>query len=52
MDGKGRATDNICIERSWRSTKVEKIYLNAYQAISELTADVNDNLEMLLIIYT
>jgi len=23
MDGKGRATDNICIERFWRSIKYE-----------------------------
>ena len=28
MDGKGRATDNAFIERSWRSVKYEKIYLN------------------------
>ena len=28
MDGKGRATDNICIERFWRSAKCERIYLN------------------------
>ena len=28
MDGKDRATDNICIERFWRSAKVERIYLN------------------------
>jgi putative transposase len=27
MDGKGRATDNICIERFWRSAKCERIYL-------------------------
>jgi putative transposase len=45
MDGKGRATDNICIERFWRSAKVERIYLNAYQTISELTTDVNDYIE-------
>jgi putative transposase len=25
MDGKGRATDNICIERFWRSAKCERI---------------------------
>ena len=25
MDGKGRATDNICIERFWRSIKYEEI---------------------------
>ncbi len=30
MDGKGRATDNICIERFWRSIKYEEIYLNEY----------------------
>lgn len=28
MDGKGRALDNIYIERFWRSIKQEKIYLN------------------------
>jgi putative transposase len=30
MDGKGRATDNIFIERLWRSLKYEDIYLKAY----------------------
>ena len=28
MDGKGRALDNVYIERFWRSIKQEKIYLN------------------------
>ena len=28
MDGKGRAIDNVFIERLWRSVKYEKIYLN------------------------
>jgi len=28
MDGKGRALDNVYIERYWRSLKQEKIYLN------------------------
>ena len=45
MDGKGRATDNICIERFWRSAKVERVYLNAYQSIGELTTDVDDYIE-------
>jgi len=36
MDGKGRATDNICIERFWRSIKYEEVYLNEYQNIKEL----------------
>lgn len=30
MDGKGRATDNIFIERFWRSLKYEEVYLNEY----------------------
>ncbi len=42
MDGKGRATDNICIERFWRSAKVERIYLNQYNTIKELKEDVAD----------
>jgi putative transposase len=40
MDSKGRATDNICIERFWRSAKVEKIYLNEYDNVSILKDDV------------
>lgn len=42
MDGKGRATDNICIERFWRSAKVERIYLNEYNSIKELKDDIKD----------
>ena len=45
MDGKGRATDNICIERFWRSAKVEKIYLNEYERVSVLKSDVRDYME-------
>ncbi|VVH62214.1 Mobile element protein, partial [uncultured Gammaproteobacteria bacterium] len=45
MDGKGRATDNSCIERFWRSAKCERIYLNEYQSISELITDVDDYIE-------
>ena len=40
MDGKGRATDNIAIERLWRSVKCERIYLNEYQSIKELKEDL------------
>jgi putative transposase len=42
MDGRGRVTDNICIERFWRSVKQEKIYLNAYETGSELYAGLCD----------
>jgi putative transposase len=36
MDGVGRATDNIAIERFWRTIKYEEIYLNEYKNIKQL----------------
>jgi len=36
MDGKGRAMDNIMIERLWRSVKYEEIYLNEYSSVTAL----------------
>ena len=36
MDGKGRALDNIYIERFWRSLKYENIYLQDYQTVQDL----------------
>jgi putative transposase len=45
MDGKGRATDNIAIERFWRSAKCERIYLNDYETIRDLKEDVKDYIE-------
>ena len=36
MDSKGRALDNIFIERLWRSLKYEDIYLKDYQTVSEI----------------
>lgn len=36
MDGRGRATDDIYIERFWRSIKYENIYLNAYETGMDL----------------
>lgn len=40
MDGKGRATDNICIERFWRSIKYEEIYLNEYKNMKVLNREI------------
>lgn len=31
MDGKGRALDNVYVERLWRSVKYEEVYLNEYR---------------------
>jgi len=41
MDGKGRATDNIFIERLWRSVKYEDVYLHAYESGIELYKGLN-----------
>jgi len=38
MDGKGRAMDNIMVERLWRSVKYEEVYLKDYECVGELTA--------------
>ena len=36
MDGRGRAMDNIFIERLWRSVKYEDIYLKDYATVADL----------------
>jgi len=38
MDGKGRAMDNIMVERLWRTVKYEEIYLKEYRRVSDLIA--------------
>lgn len=41
MDGRGRALDNIFIERLWRSVKYEYVYLNAPSDGTELWSGLN-----------
>lgn len=36
MDGRGRALDNIFVERLWRSVKHEDVYLKGYAIMSDL----------------
>jgi putative transposase len=36
MDGRGRALDNVFVERLWRTVKYEDIYLRGYEAVAEL----------------
>jgi putative transposase len=45
MDGKGRALDNVFIERFWRSLKQEKIYLYAYENGWQLEQGVSEYME-------
>lgn len=35
MDGKGRAFDNIFIERLWRSVKYEEVYIKEYNSVRD-----------------
>jgi len=37
MDGRGRALDNIFVERLWRSVKYEDVYLKGDGTVTELT---------------
>ena len=42
MDGRGRAFDNIFVERLWRTVKYEDIYLRGYASLGELTIGLAD----------
>lgn len=35
MDGKGRALDNVFVERLWRTVKYEEVYLRDYKTVKE-----------------
>ena len=41
MDGKGRALDNIMVERLWRSVKYEEVYLHEYESVTALKKALN-----------
>lgn len=45
MDGKGRALDNVYVERLWRSLKYENIFLNEYRNLKELKGGVSSYFE-------
>jgi putative transposase len=36
MDGRGRALDNVFVERIWRTVKYEDIYIRGYEVVPEL----------------
>jgi hypothetical protein len=40
MDGRGRALDNVFIERLWRSVKHEEVYLRGYESVGEAEASL------------
>jgi putative transposase len=42
MDGKGRAFDNIFVERLWRTVKYEEVYCKAYESFEEAQRNLKD----------
>jgi len=42
MDGRGRALDNIFVERLWRSVKYERVYLHNYETVREAIQDIGE----------
>jgi putative transposase len=42
MDGVGRATDNICIERFWRDVKYECVYIYKPNTVVELYKQIKE----------
>ena len=42
MDGRGAWRDNVFVERVWRSVKYERVYLKAYDSVSQARADIAD----------
>jgi len=42
QDGRGRALDNIFVERLWRSLKYEEVYLKSYGSVSEAVQGIGD----------
>ena len=42
MDGRGRALDNVFIERLWRTVKYEDIYLKDYGTAAELRSGLSE----------
>jgi len=42
MDGKGRALDNVFVERLWRSLKYEEIYLKEYATVADLFSGLTE----------
>jgi len=46
MDGKGRAFDNIFIERLWRSVKYEEVYVKNYESVRDVVEGLTKYFEL------
>jgi putative transposase len=50
MDGRGRALDNIFVERLWGSVKYEDIYLKCYSTVLELLRGLTEYFVFLIVL--
>jgi len=41
MDGKGRALDNVFVERLWRSLMYENVYIKGYESMKDASAGIS-----------
>jgi putative transposase len=45
MDGRGAWRDNVFVERLWRSVKYERVYLRAYESVSQARSDIAEYID-------
>ena len=45
MDGKGRALDNVFVERLWRSVKYECVYRREWETVKDVRQGLKDYFE-------
>jgi len=45
MDGRGAWRDNVIVERLWKSVKYERVYLYAYDSVTEARESITEYLE-------
>ena len=45
MDGRGAWRDNVFVERLWRTVKYERVYLRAYDTVSQARSDIAEYLD-------
>jgi putative transposase len=46
MDGRGRALDNVFVERLWRSVKYEDVYIKDYGSVAELEIGLTEYFQL------
>ena len=45
MDERGAWRDHVCVERRWQSVKYERVYVHAYDSVSEARQSIMQYLD-------